>query len=369
MSANPPDHISRITPYQPGKTEDDVPTAGGSEKPLKLASNENPLGPSPRAVAAARQTLDQCHRYPDGSGRLLREALSRRLRLPGQQILLGNGSTELVELLARTFLGRDGWAVMARQSFPMYRLAVMAVNGHCREVPLRNSRHDLIAMAQAADKDTLLLYIANPNNPTGTYVTAGELEEYFRQVPDSVITVLDEAYAEYLDLPDYPSGLESLRRGRRLVVLRTFSKAYGLAGLRIGYALAPENLVSEMEKIRSPFNTSRVAQAAALAALDDEEHLARSRNTNRTGLRILEQELRLRGVSFTSSVANFVLVHFGRPSEEVYQALLREGIITRPMTQYGFPEALRITVGAEGELRRFLGALDRVLAALPAREL
>ena len=360
MRGKVPDHIARIKQYIPGTPEEDVPAAAGQDKPLKLASNENPLGPSPRALEAAWTALKRCHRYPDGSGRLLREALSTHWGLSMEQIVLGNGSTELVEILARTFLGKDDWAVMAQQSFIMYRIAVMAVHGHFREIPLREMRHDLVAMASACDERTALLYIANPNNPTGTYVSNTALDEYFRQVLPSVLTVLDEAYGEYLQSDDYPLGLEYLRKGRRVVVLRTFSKAYGLAGLRLGYALASAEVASAMERVRSPFNTNRVAQAAALAALGDEEHLRRSREMNRNGLAYLEEQFLQRGLRFTPSAANFILVHFDRSAQEVYQSLLELGVITRPMTPYGFPQSLRITVGGDAENARLVGALDKV---------
>jgi len=361
LSRKPPDPFARITPYALGASEEEFPSVEGSERPLKLASNENSLGPSKLAVEAARRAMEQSHRYPDGSGRLLRGALANRLNLPSEQILLGNGSTELVELLSRTFLVRGGWAVMARQSFIMYRIAVRAARGRCREIPLREMRHDLEAMARACNPETGLVYIANPNNPTGTYVTTSDMERYFRCIPDSVITVLDEAYAEYLDRPDYPSGLNFLRQGMRVVVLRTFSKAYGLAGLRVGYALAPVDVIGTMEKIRSPFNTNRIGQAAALAALADSEHLERSRESNQLGLRFLEEAFRGRGMRFTPSVANFLLVHFDRPGEEVYASLLQDGVITRPMGPYDFPNALRITVGTPAENARLLSSLDRFL--------
>ncbi|MCI0410674.1 MAG: histidinol-phosphate transaminase, partial [Acidobacteria bacterium] len=331
------------------------------ERPLKLASNENPLGPSPRALEAAHRALQQSHRYPEGSGRLLRQALSRKWKFPAEQILLGNGSTEIVEMLARAFVGKGAGAVTATPSFIMYRIAVLSANGSCREVPLKNQRFDLPAMAGACDESTSLVYVANPNNPTGTYATKAELEDYFGRVPDSVLTVLDEAYAEYLDQADYPSGADLLRQGRRIIVLRTFSKAYGLAGIRMGYALASREVISVLDRGRSPFNTSRVAQAAALAALEDQEHLQRSRESNRFGLQFLQQALASRGIRFTPSVANFLLVHCEGPAETAYEALLRKGIITRPLAPYGLPNSLRITVGTDRENRRLLAALEQTL--------
>jgi histidinol-phosphate aminotransferase len=362
VSQRLPDHIARIAPYVPGRPEEDLERDPAGEPPAKLASNENPLGPSPLALNAARSALEQSHRYPDGSGRHLRAALSRKFRLPVEQIILGNGSTELVELLARTFLGRDAWAVMAEQTFVMYRIAVMAVNGNAREVPLREMHHDLEAMAAACDERTVLAYIANPDNPTGTYATQEAVERFLGRVPSSVLTVLDEAYAEYMDRADYPSGVELLRRGERVAVLRTFSKAFGLAGLRVGFGLAPPDVVSGMERVRSPFNTSRVAQAAALAALEDQQHLERSREAVREGRELLEREFRRRGLAYVPSVTNFVLVDVGRDAEAVHRGLMERGVIARPMGPYRFPTSLRVTVGTAPENWRFLLALDAVLS-------
>jgi histidinol-phosphate aminotransferase len=264
-------------------------------------------------------------------------------------------------MLARALVGRGGWAVTATPSFIMYRIAVLAAGGSCREVPLKNQRFDLKAMAAACDESASLVYIANPNNPTGTYVTRTELEDYLGRVPDSVLTVLDEAYGEYLDQDDYPSGADFLRQGSRIIVLRTFSKAYGLAGIRMGYALGTQEVIALLDRGRSPFNTSRVAQAAALAALEDQEHIQRSREVNLAGLQFLQQALTRLQIQFTPSVANFLLVHCEGPAETAYEALLERGVITRPMGPYGLPDALRITVGTEPQNRRLLTALEEVL--------
>jgi histidinol-phosphate aminotransferase len=362
MSSIPSDPLPQFAPYVPGTPEEDMPVPDGGEKPLKLASNENPLGPSPKALEAARRILQQTHRYPEGSGRILREALSHRWKFPAEQILLGNGSTEIVEMLARVFVGPGGFAVAATPSFIMYRIAVLAAGGRCREVPLKNDHFDLQAMAGACGESASLVYIANPNNPTGTYATRMEMEDYFRAVPDSVLTVLDEAYGEYLERADYPLGAEFLKAGKRIIVLRTFSKAYGLAGMRLGYALTSREVVSDLERSRSPFNTNRVAQAAALAALEDEDHLRRSRESNRQGLQFLQEALESLGIRFTPSVANFLLVHCEGAARTAYEALLQRGIITRPMEPYGLPNALRITIGTEPENRRLLAALQHLFA-------
>lgn len=365
-----PANIDRIEPYVPGKPIEEVERELGLRDTIKLASNENPLGPSPRAVEAIREALGGVHRYPDGSGYYLKERLSEILRLPVQQVLLGNGSTELVEILARTFLGVEGSAVMADQAFIMYRIAVMAVNGNARVVPLRQMRHDLPAMADRIDASTRLVFIANPNNPTGTCVTHREIVEFLDRIPDGTLVVVDEAYREYVGEADYPDTLSLLKQGRRLAILRTFSKVYGLAGLRLGYALTTADVVRSAEKVRSPFNTSSLAQAAGLAALDDQEHVARSREQNARERDFLQTELGRRGIPFTPSAANFVLVDSGRDADRIFATMLRSGVIVRPMCSYNFPTCIRVSVGTHRENLAFLCALDQALgtdAAAPRR--
>ena len=358
-----PDHIARIEPYLPGKPVEEVERELGLPDTVKLASNENPLGASPLAMEAARETLQSIHRYPDGSGYYLREKLARIHGVPMDQVILGNGSTDLVEILARTFLGRDGNAVIADQAFIMYRLAVMAVNGNARMVPLREMRHDLPAMARAVDHRTRLIFVANPNNPTGTYVGSEEVGRFLEAVPDDVLVVMDEAYHEYVTAPDYPDTLIWLRRGRRLAVLRTFSKVYGLAGLRLGYALTQPDVRAAAEKVRSPFNTGSLAQAAALAALDDTAHVARSRDHNAREMAFLEERLSGLQVPFTRSVANFILVDTGQDADLMFASLLKRGVITRSMRAFNFPRSLRVTVGTRQENLRFLDALAQELAS------
>ena len=353
-----PSNIDRIEPYLPGKPIEEVERELGLQGSIKLASNENPLGPSPRALHAAHDMLSGANRYPDGGGYYLRARLAERHHLPMDQIILGNGSTELVEIFARTFLGAEGSAVMADQAFIMYRIAVMTVNGNARVVPLKAMRHDLSSMAEAIDESTRIVFIANPNNPTGTQVTHRELADFMNRVPPDLLVVVDEAYREYVETPDYPDTLSMLAQGRRMAILRTFSKIYGLAGLRLGYALTTSEVRLAAEKVRSPFNTSSLAQAAALAALDDQDHVDRSRAHNTRELRYLQDELRRRGVPFTESVANFVLVDTGTDSDLVFARLLRLGVIVRPMSAYNLPSCVRVTVGTHDENVRFLEALE-----------
>lgn len=367
MKVRVPEHILKIAPYVPGKPIEEAERQLGIRQVVKLASNENPLGPSPRALKAIRETMGRVHRYPDSRGHDLRQALAERLRLPADQIVLGNGSTELVEILAKTFLSRDRGAVIADQSFIMYSIAVKAMGAPLRLVPLVDNRHDLEAMATACDDTTALVYVGNPNNPTGTHVGRAAFDAYFRRVPSHVLTVVDEAYRDYVEAADYPDCLDDLRKGRDVVVLRTFSKIHGLAGMRIGYAATVKEVAQALEGVRSPFNTSVLAQAAARAALDDVGHVARSKAENSREVAFLAAELSRRGVNFVPTVANFFLVFTSQKGEEVYQALLRLGVIVRPMDAYGFTHAVRVSVGTRRENERFLEAMDQVASGAMGR--
>jgi len=362
VSVRIPDHIRDITPYVPGKPIDEAEREVGVRQAVKLASNENPLGPSPRAVTAIRDVAGRVHRYPDAGGQALRAALASRLGVPAGQIVLGNGSTEIVELLAKTLLSDGSGAIVASQAFIMYRIAVRAMGAPLREVPLVGHRHDLRAMADACGPRTAIVYIGNPNNPTGTYITRAEMDEFLARLPGTVLVVLDEAYRDYVEAADYPDGLDDLRKGRSVAVLRTFSKIYGLAGLRIGYAAMSDELAAAVERVRSPFNTSVIGQIAALAALDDVDHVARSREENARERAFLTQEVARRDVTCIPSVANFLLIETPVDGQDLYTRLLNQGVIVRPMGAYGFPRGLRVSVGTRSENLRFLAALDTALA-------
>lgn len=359
-----PEHVRRLTPYVPGKPIEEAERQLGLREVVKLASNENPLGPSPRALQAVREAAPRVHRYPDGNGHALRMALAARHGVPATQIVLGNGSTELIEVAAKALLSAGRAAVVADPAFIMYRIAVEAMGATLRVVPLRNERHDLVAMARACDASTALVYIGNPNNPTGTYVTRSEMEEYFGLLPRHVLTIVDEAYFDYVEAPEYPDGLELLRAGRSLAVLRTFSKIHGLAGMRIGYAVTVKEVAAALDAVRSPFNTSVLAQAAALAALDDTEHVTRSRAENAREVRFLSDELSRRQVPFVPPAANFFLIRSAIRGEELYQKLLRQGVIVRPMEAYGYTHSVRLSVGTRRENERFLEAMDQVLGRI-----
>jgi len=371
MKPNPieqrvPEYIREIDAYKPGRPIEEVERELGI-RAIKLASNENPLGPSPLAVEAARRSLDDANWYPDGSGYYLRAKLAARLNLDPSLLMLGAGSCELIDLVARTMLTQGGNAVSSEGSFPLYYSAVRATGERLVSVPLRDFGFDLEAIARAANERTALVYLANPNNPTGTMFTADALDTFLARIPGTTLVVLDEAYFEYADRPGYSRSLDLVRAGSNLLVLRTFSKVYGLAGMRVGYAAGPAGLLEQMNKVRQPFNVSGVSQAAALAALDDLEHVRHSLENNRRGLAQIEAGLRAQGVSFVPSVANFLLVHLGPATGRIAEAMLRLGVIVRPMAWMGFEEAIRVSVGTTVENERFLGALREARGAHEVR--
>jgi histidinol-phosphate aminotransferase len=328
---------------------------------VKLASNENPLGPSPAAAAAAHAALAQAHRYPDGPGFALRQALARRHQLDPTQVVVGNGSTDLIDLLARAYLGPGDNAVIAAEGFARFRQCVNARNGGARLVPMREHTHDLDAMGKAVDDRTRLIFIANPNNPTGTWNTREELDALLRRIPGDVLVVIDEAYFEYADHAEYPSALDYVRTGAPVVALRTFSKVYGLAGLRVGYALGAPEVAEALDTVREPFNTNLVGQAAALAALDDAGHLLRSLDLNRAGKSRLRQALVSRGFRILPSLANFLCVDVGQDGQDAFKRLLAKGVIVRPLRPYGLDTWLRVSVGTPEEIESLLEAVDVVL--------
>jgi histidinol-phosphate aminotransferase len=357
-----PENIRALNPYVPGKPIEEVQRELGISNVCKLASNENPLGPSPLALAALGGALKSLNLYPDGSGYYLRKRLAAVHGVSEAQIILGNGSVDVIEMACRTFLGPRDNAVMSAGAFIMCFLATQAVNGNARMVPMADKvTHDLEAMAGAADENTKLVYIANPNNPTGTMVGRAALDRFLDSIPEQVLVLIDEAYFEYMEHPDYPDSFRYLAQGRNIVILRTFSKAYGLAGLRVGYGVSSMEIISGLNKIRSPFNTNSLCQLAALHALDDREHLERSVALNREGIAYIQGELDRLGVEYTPSFGNFVLVTTPLASNEAFSAFLREGVIVRPMAGYGFPNSFRVSTGLAEENRRFIRALEKMI--------
>jgi histidinol-phosphate aminotransferase len=355
--ANEP--VLEIAPYEPGKPIEELERELGISGAIKLASNENPLPPSPRVVEAIRAALGGLNRYPDGSGYYLRHALAKRHGVSADAILLGNGSNELLELFARTFVRPGEEVVFPHPSFVVYPSIVQSVGGIRVVVTLKEHRLDLPTMARAITPLTKLVFVANPNNPTGTIVTADEVEAFLATVPDRVIVVFDEAYVEFAHGPDFPDTLEHLRQGRRVVVLRTFSKVSSLAGLRVGYAIADPDCIALVNRIRQPFNVNTLAQVAALAALEDDEHARTTVTMVQEGLKTLYQAFDEMGIEYVPTRANFILVMVADASR-VYQQLLRAGVIVRPMASFGMERALRITVGSPAENARLLEALRAV---------
>lgn len=356
------EHILAIAPYEPGKPVEELERELGITDAIKLASNENPLPPSDRVQKAIVAALPTLNRYPDGSGYYLRHALAHKHGLSAEQVILGNGSNELIELAVRTFLKPGDEAVVPHPSFVVYPMIVQAAGGIRVMVMLKDYRLDLEGMARAITPMTKLVFIANPNNPTATIVTADEVEHFMSRVPERTIVIFDEAYYEFAQGPDFPDTLRYVREGRKVIVLRTFSKANSLAGLRVGYAVADADAVALMNRIRQPFNVNSLAQVAALAALDDEAHVQECVRMIEAGRHYLYEEFKALGLKYVPSRANFVLVDVGHNAADMYQQLLKHGIIVRPMTAFGLESTLRISVGTPEENRRLVRALRAVLA-------
>ncbi|HSB30761.1 MAG TPA: histidinol-phosphate transaminase [Candidatus Sulfobium mesophilum] len=350
----PPEYVLGIQPYVPGKPIEELERELGISNSIKLASNENPVGPAPAAIHAIKESFADINRYPDGSGFYLKRALAEKLDVSDEEIILGNGSNELLDLAAKTFLKDGDEAVMATPSFVVYFMAVQSVGGKSIQVPLKNYTHDLSAMAASITPATRMVFIANPNNPTGTINKKDEFESLMEKVPDDVLVVMDEAYYEYVSDHDYADSMKYLRSEKNILILRTFSKIYGLAGLRVGYGIAKKEILADMNRLRAPFNTSTIAQKAALAALSDDAHVSRSREVNSAGKEYLYRELGALGISFIPTEANFVYIPV-EGSVALYERLLKMGVIIRPMG----PGAVRVTIGLPEENRRFIEALKQ----------
>jgi histidinol-phosphate aminotransferase len=359
-----PENVRAIAPYVPGKPiaetarELGIPEAGI----LKMASNENPLGPSPRALSAIRGALAELHYYPDGSGFELKAILARKLALGPANLVLGNGSNDVLELVARAFLTTADSAVYPQHAFMVYPLAVQAIGARHVVVPARGYGADLDAMQKAIRADTKIVFLANPNNPTGTFVAWPELARFLERVPPRVLVVVDEAYVEYLPDELRSPSPQWLARHPNLVVTRTLSKAYGLAGLRVGYAFAHPDVAEVMNRVRQPFNVNHLAMVAACAALEDDAFIAMGRAINARGLVQLEEGFRRLGLEFIASRGNFLTVRVGDEAQRIYERLLRAGIIVRPLAGYAMAEHLRVTVGLPEHNARLLAELERAAA-------
>jgi histidinol-phosphate aminotransferase len=360
----PPEYVSQIKPYLPGKPIEELEREMGIKDSIKLASNENPIGPSPMALKeiinnlTTSTTSNSLNRYPDGSGYYIKKALSGKLAIKEDNIILGNGSNELIDIAIRTFLQPGDEAIMAYPSFVVYPNSVLAAGGKPVQIPLNNYTHDLDAMTDAVNERTKILFIANPNNPTGTINRRDEFDRMMKKLPDGILVVSDEAYCEYVTDSEYADSFKHLREGRDLLILRTFSKIYGLAGIRIGYGISRENIITEMNKLRPPFNTNSVAQKAALWALRDDDHVNYSRELNDLGKRYLYKELESLGLKYVPTQANFIYIRMGKDSTTFYNDLLRHGVIVRPVG----PEEIRVTIGLPEENKRFIETLKKSIS-------
>ncbi|MCG8588182.1 MAG: histidinol-phosphate transaminase [Proteobacteria bacterium] len=354
-------HIRDLAPYEPGKPIEELERELGIEGSIKLASNENPLGPSPRAAAALERAVGELNRYPDGASFVLRRSLSQRLEVRPEQLVFGCGADEVLELLAKTLLSPGDEVVHAWPSFAMYPIVAKGMGARSIQVPLDGALcHDLPAMAEAIGSRTKLVLLCNPNNPTGTSFGAEAFEEFLAAVPDGVVVAVDEAYMEYARRRDWPDALAACQRRPGTIVLRTFSKIYGLAGLRIGYGVADPELAEYLQRARHPFNVNRLAEVAAVAALEDDEHVARTRALNAEGADYLGRELAALGVETWPTDANFLLARTG---PAVYQRLLQEGVIVRPLHGFGLEDCIRVTIGLPEENERFVKALRGIREA------
>lgn len=350
-----------LNPYVPGKPISELERELGIRDSIKLASNENPLGPGPKARAAVATAIANLSRYPDGGGFELRRALAARHGVDSAAITLGNGSSDVLDLVARAFLAPGSESVFSQHSFAVYPIATQAVGAQARVAKAKNYGHDLDAMASLVSNRTRVVWIANPNNPTGTWLEKTELYRFLAKLPTSCIIVIDEAYHEYVADPDYPDTSKWLSDFHNLIVTRTFSKVHGLAGLRIGYSMSDPRIAEIINRVRQPFNVNSVAQCAAAATISDKEHIKKSREINRIGMEILTEAFYRMGVEFIPSVGNFITINVARPANSVYETLLNQGIIVRPMGGYQLPTYLRVSIGLEADCLRFV---DNLKAAL-----
>lgn len=365
MKLNVPEHILSLKPYTPGKPMEELEREYGISGSIKLASNENPLGPSPKALAAMGAALGNLHRYPDASGYYLVARLAEKLGVPRDWIVLGNGSDDVIGMLTRVYLSPGDQSVMTSPSFLMYEIFVRTVNATPVMVPLKNLAVDLDAMADAVTDRTRMIFITNPNNPTGSHITAAAFDALMNRLPDHVLVVLDEAYIEFARDPDCLDGLTRISERRPLAVLRTFSKIYGLAGIRIGYGVMPPEMAALLNRVRQPFNANSLAQIGAAAALDDDDFFHKTRQLIHSELAFLQDGLNAMGVRYFPTQANFFLIDVRQSAADVFEKLLRRGVIVRSMVSYGYPRYIRLTVGTRAENVRFLKAFEAVLAEAP----
>lgn len=353
--------ILNIKPYQPGKPIEEVKRELSLKDVIKMASNENPLGPSPKAVAAIKKHLVNINRYPEGGCFYLRQALSGRLKVKQEQLIFGNGSDELIILALRAFVNEGEEVIVATPTFLIYEIASKIQGAKIKKVPTKYFKHDLKAMKDAITRNTKMVFIANPDNPNGTYVTKYELEGFLKGLPESLMVFIDEAYFDFVDEKDYPDGLDYISKNN-VIVTRTFSKSYGLAGLRIGYGVSDPEIIRYMETVREPFNVNSVAQVGAVAALKDRKFLSKTKRLNQAGRKFLYGEFKKLGVKYVPSVTNFVLLEIGKDAPEVCRKLLKKGVIIRNMKAWGLDTFIRVTVGTEKENKRFIKEFKKIIS-------
>lgn len=365
MLPTPRTNIESIQPYKPGKPIEQVVRELGIKGTVeKLASNENPLGPSARAMTAVRKKLDQMHYYPEDSCFYLRKRLAELWKVDMESVLIGNGAVELIYLACLAYLDPPDELVMSQGSFIMAKIGTKIMNSRLVEVPTREYCHDLDRILASVTDKTKIVYLDNPINPLGTIVTRDRLDDFMKHVPEHVLVIIDEAYADYITTRKYPNAIDHYRAGRNVLVLRTFSKIYGLAGLRVGYGVAKPEIITTIGKCRLPFNVNRAVQEAAVAALDDRLHVNRSRRNNDAGKAYLSKEFERLKLFYIPSFSNFIFVNFAVDATAVFERLQRLGVIARTVREYGFPNALRVTVGTPAQNKRFIKALEQVLKEL-----
>lgn len=353
-------NILKIASYLPGKSIEEVQKEYGAKRWIKLASNENLLGPSPKALEAIRRELPNIHFYPEGPSPVLRQALARSFLLAEENIIISNGADNLILMIANAFVDEGDEVIMAYPTFPVYTNVTQIMGGKPIRVRLQDYTHDLDGMLKRVNRKTKLIFVCNPNNPTGTIVSKVSLNQFLIRLPERVIVILDEAYGDFVEDTLYPNGLDYVKDGKQVIALRTFSKVYGLAGLRIGYAIGRKDLIHCLYQVRDPFPVHRLAQVAALAALTDTDHIQKSIQLVYEGRRYLYKELEKIGIPYVPSEANFIFIDFGKDIEEVFQGLLREGIIIRPGKAWGYPTCGRVTIGKMADNRRFIKALKKI---------
>ena len=354
-----PRNIQAIQPYKPGKPLEEVERELGI-KAIKLASNENPFGPSPKAIEAIRHYIEHVELYPDDTGYYLRQKLAARFDVSMDEIILGSGSSDILAMAFHAMLSPDTEILTSAGSFIVYYLLGQMKGCKMIQTPMLEFGYDLEAMAERLSSRTRVVLIANPNNPTGTIVRKKQVSSFLKKVPENALVIMDEAYVEYVADKDYPDSFEYYRDGKNILIIRTFSKAYGLAGLRIGYGIAKPEIIDTLQKVRLAFNTGSLGQIAAHAAFDDQEHVKKTVDSNRKEMQFLAKELTSRGVKFVPSFSNFVFMDLGKPSKDVDAAMLRQGVIIRPMAGWGFPTMIRVSIGTHEQNEMFLKALDTV---------